>query len=267
MDHRIAVRRPFRHLRSHQFHYSAVDLSSNNTALAFTNRMTGRGVATPTNSIPVGVNVCEPKRSALNSADNSLAAKAVDHSTDDDDDFAPVSTPIALIRPTGTFQHGALFNPGQLASFNSSSSNPELGDFEHATSDSANNPSTSTDRFTTDERYDEYIEHGKCDDSSGDGSEVAGRASVSQLGGEPSRCEAIRACEYRKESVTTASPSECQSSPPPVIQDKTGSLLYQIMSFLGETGDFKCLQFYTALGSLGNLPTLISGRVRQSVTS
>jgi hypothetical protein len=98
--------------------------------------MTGLGVATPTNSIPAGVNVCEPKRSA----GNPLAAKAVDHSTGDDDDFAPVSTPIALIRPTGTSQHRTLFNSGQLASFNSSSSNPELGDFEHTTSDSANNP-------------------------------------------------------------------------------------------------------------------------------
>jgi hypothetical protein len=153
--------------------------------------MTGLGVPTPTNSIPSGVNVCEPKRSASDSADNLVAAKCQEPSTTapvsgDDDNFTPVSTPIALIQFTGTSQHRMLFDPGQLASFNSSSSsNPELGDFEHTASDSADNPSTPTDRFASDERHGEHIECGECDGGGGDSSEVAGRVSVFSWEGSP----------------------------------------------------------------------------------
>src|SRR5712672_4428054 len=48
-------------------------------------------------------------------------------------------------------------------------------------------------------------------------------------------------------------------SPPPVIQDKTGSLRFQRMSFLGEVRHQSC-------PTLGHLPNPIIGRVRQSVS-
>src|SRR6266852_528988 len=49
-------------------------------------------------------------------------------------------------------------------------------------------------------------------------------------------------------------------SPPPVIQDKTGSLRYQRMSFLGEVS-------HKIFPAIGYSPNPITGRVRQSVSS
>ena len=121
-------------------------------------------------SSTAGVSISGPKRSASDSADNPEAADS-----EDDDDFAPGCT---------------RFYPGWPTSFYSGSSGSEPSDFEHSTSDSTDNPSTPTNRSASDERYDERIARGEGDGWTGISSRVAGRVSISQLGGEPSGCKA-----------------------------------------------------------------------------
>jgi hypothetical protein len=54
---------------------------------------------------------------------------------------------------------------------------------------SAGNPSTLTDRSTTDEHYDKRVERGKYEGRIGISSEVAGVVSISQLGRKPLGCK------------------------------------------------------------------------------
>jgi hypothetical protein len=142
-----------------QFHHSFLDTGQHLSGYSSTAR----------------VSISGPKRSASDSADNPRAADAASHSSDDDDNFAPGCT-----RPY----------PGWLPSFSFSSSGSEPSDFERTASDSADNPSAPTDRSASDERYDERIARGEGDGWTGISSRVAGRVSVSQLGGEPSGCKA-----------------------------------------------------------------------------